>query len=117
MTSAGKSIMNESMYIFLFKNEGFSIVMLVFFGGYSFLKGPAQFRGQGGFVAHRDVLDAFLCRARARLKLGDGTGARADAATACAMAGWKQECWNFRKTRGGESIRNFVSTKSGYFGV
>ena len=42
---------------------------------------------QGGFVAHRDVLDAFLCRARARLKLGDGTGARADAATACAMAG------------------------------
>lgn len=53
-------------------------------------------------MAHRDVLDAFLCRARARLKLGDGMGARADAATACAMAGWKQECWNFRKTRGGK---------------
>jgi len=28
-----------------------------------------------------------LCRARARLKMGDATGARADATTACGMAG------------------------------
>jgi len=43
-------------------------------------------RGRG-FLAHRSVLDGLLCRARARLKMGDATGARADATTACGMAG------------------------------
>ena len=43
MTSAGKSIMNESMYIFLFKNEGFSIVMLVFWGDIASWKGLPNF--------------------------------------------------------------------------
>lgn len=44
-----------------------------------------------GFLAHRSVLDGLLCRARARLKMGDATGARADATTACGMAGQLQE--------------------------
>ena len=43
-------------------------------------------RGRG-FLAHRSVLDGLLCRARARLKMGDAIGARADATTACGMAG------------------------------
>eukprot|EP00931_Biecheleriopsis_adriatica_P081005 TRINITY_DN54353_c0_g1_i1.p1 TRINITY_DN54353_c0_g1~~TRINITY_DN54353_c0_g1_i1.p1 ORF type:complete len:275 (-),score=85.36 TRINITY_DN54353_c0_g1_i1:94-918(-) len=39
-----------------------------------------------GYLAHRDAADAFLCRARARLQLGDPQGALQDASTARAMA-------------------------------
>ncbi|CAJ1456768.1 unnamed protein product [Effrenium voratum] len=39
-----------------------------------------------GLLAHVDAVEAFLCRARVRLRLGDGGGARADAASARGMA-------------------------------
>mmetsp|Transcript_32272 Transcript_32272/g.60771 ORF Transcript_32272/g.60771 Transcript_32272/m.60771 type:complete len:208 (+) Transcript_32272:3-626(+) len=35
-----------------------------------------------GLLVHRDAADAFLCRARARLRIGDAVGARDDAAKA-----------------------------------
>ena len=40
-----------------------------------------------GFLVHRDAADALLCRARARLKLGDAVGARDDAAKARSLSG------------------------------
>eukprot|EP00913_Durusdinium_trenchii_P004663 g4329.t1 len=47
--------------------------------------------GGAGVIAHRDVLDAFLCRARARLRRGAAEDAAADAGIALAMAGQLQE--------------------------
>mmetsp|Transcript_92767 Transcript_92767/g.170440 ORF Transcript_92767/g.170440 Transcript_92767/m.170440 type:complete len:213 (-) Transcript_92767:32-670(-) len=46
---------------------------------------PAMSSGRGR-IAHRDCVDAFLYRARARLRLGEGRPARDDAATAQEMA-------------------------------
>ena len=46
----------------------------------------ANLVGQGRLV-HRDAADALLCRARARLKLGDMAGARDDAAKARSLSG------------------------------
>ncbi len=92
--------------IFFAENSGHSPYF--FAGGFGLALNLRNPRGQGGFVAHRDVLDAFLCRARARLKLGDGMGARADAATACAMAGRETRVLKLNKTLEVYSIRSYI---------
>ncbi|CAE7393442.1 Camk1 [Symbiodinium natans] len=52
---------------------------------------PSEAPSEEGFLVHRDAADALLCRARARLKLGDAVGARDDAAKARSLSGQLQD--------------------------